>query len=108
MALTFGISVGNCPAYGLGQSVDKNENAEIAEARDCEGKVDTMKAYSVGRDATARFLTTGAVPAVGSVAVVGGITGLVSGITGSEQNTNFTAGSVTVRNADTATLDPYA
>lgn len=107
MSLTFGV-VDCATGYGLAQSADYTYTAEIAEARDCTGKVNTMKAYSVGREATVEVLVNGTLPSPGATATYGTIAGLVSSVTVSESNTGFQSGRVTVRNADTATLIAYA
>jgi hypothetical protein len=104
MALQFGI-VGTA-AYGLLQEVSESETAAVAEVRDETGKVNNRTAYSVGKEATARFVVNGAVPSAGGTATIGSTLGLIETKAVTSQNTAHQTGTLTVRTADSATLTP--
>ena len=104
MALTFGVAT--TTSYGLMQGAEENDSAEVAEARGETGKVVELKAYSKGLTTRLRYLLTGSAPEVGATAAYGSRTGLVVNRTKEETNTGYTAGSIELRTADSATLNP--
>lgn len=99
MALQFAIS--DCAnSWGLAQTAEIAHNASIAEARDCDGKMNTMQAYSVEHTAQVNLLVTGSLPTAGSEQTYGPVTGLVTNVTISEANTEFQSGTVNIRTVD--------
>jgi len=101
MALKFAIT--DCAnSWGLAQTAEISYDASIAEARDCDGTMNTLQAYSVEKTAKVRVLTTGTLPDAGTTETYGPITGLVQNVTISEANTEFQAGEVTIRTVDSA------
>jgi hypothetical protein len=97
--LNFGITT-CATAYGLSQSAGINKTAEIAEGRDCDGKMHTLQAYSVGTESTADVLITGTLPDAGTVISLNNVTGIVTTVNVSETNTGFQSGQITIRTAD--------
>lgn len=108
MSLVFGVT--STGGYGVLQSLSETETAEIAEARDAGGKVTDMKAYSKTKEASADFLfdDTDVMAGAGTSLQVGSVTGLITSISKSEENTGYKKGTVTVQTKDSATLAAYA
>lgn len=106
MSLTFGVS--STATYGLLQEVSAASTAEVAEARDETGKVTYQKAYSKEAKGRVRYVLNGTSPAIGTTATVGGIAGLVTSVTETENNTAYKTGEAEVSIKDAATLTAYA
>ena len=96
--------------YGIIQSMSKNETAEIAEARDHEGKVIEQKAYSKGTEVQieALFDSTATLPTAGSTVTIDTVEYLVSSCNVTSSNTEFKKASITATKKDSATLTALA
>ena len=90
-------------------SFSTSHSAEIAEARDEEGKVTDLKAYSRGVSVSVRgYLDASEVSIdAGDVLSLNGKDYLVESVNVSETNTNFVEVDFTARTADNALIDPY-
>lgn len=107
MSLSFGVT--STGGYGVLQSATKTSTAEIADARNAEGKVTDQKAYSKTNEVSAEALFNGETLAeAGAELTVGGLAGLITNISKSESNTDFQRVSVTVQKKDAATLSAYS
>ena len=102
--------VGENRTIGIVQSETENNSAEVAEARDENGKVFIQKAYSKSCEKSfeALFLAGTTAPAAGTVITVGEWTGIVTSANITRSNTDFTKISITASHKDTATLVAYA
>lgn len=86
------------------QSVSITETAEIADARDEDGKVTDQKAYSKTVEATSEGLYNGdSLGGAGVSLAIGSVTGLVTSQSTNETNTGYKTVSVTVQKKDSAT-----
>lgn len=106
MSLTFGVS--STATYGLIQEVSKGETAETADARDETGKVAYTKAYSKEAKGRVRYVLNGIAPSIGTTATVGGVAGLVTSVSETENNTAYKTGEAEVTLKDAATLTAYS
>ena len=106
MALSFGVtSVDSTAAsYGVFQQYQENDSAQVAEARQENGKMVDMKAYSAEKQTQVQFLVNGSLPTIGATATINSRLGLVVERSVTETNTNYKTGQVTLRSADAATL----
>lgn len=108
----FGIVSNGTSATGLVvQSCNKDENVEIAEARDEKGHVAELKAYSKGVTYSITGLvkdgeTENAVE-VGSTVTIDNLNLIVESVSRQETNTGFVQVSMTCRTADSATITTY-
>ena len=91
---------------GIVQSETSKESAEIAEARNEDGKVFLMKAYSKTSEKTfeALFAAGTTPPEVGKSITVGSWSGIVTQATVTRSNTDFTRISITAVRKDTASI----
>ena len=105
----FGIVSNGTSATGLVvQSCNKDENVEIAEARNESGQVAELKAYSKGTT----YSITGLVKdgesettvTVGSTVTIDNLNLIVESVSRQETNTGFVQVSMTCRTADSATI----
>lgn len=102
MALTFAIT--STGGYGVLQSVEKTETADIADARGADGKVTDSKAYSKTTTVKADGLFNGdSLGGAGTSLTVATVTGLIKTITKSESNTDYQKVSVEIEKKDSAT-----
>ena len=111
MARSFGVtSTATGVAASLLQTVETTSTVEMAEARNNVGKVSDQKAYSKTDEVRVDFLVDDAstVPAAGTSATAGGLTGLVSNVSKSETGTNYATGSYTLQKKDAATQVAYS
>lgn len=107
----FGIVSNGASATGLVvQSCNKDENVEIAEARNEQGRVAELKAYSKGTT----YSVTGLVKdgnetdvMVGSTVTIDNLNLIVESVSKQETNTGFVQVSMTCRTADSATITTY-
>lgn len=92
--------------YGVVQSMSKNETAEIAEARNHEGKVIEQKAYSTGEEVQFEALldADATPPKAGETITVDSTQYLVSSCNLSSSNTEFKKVSITATKKDSAKL----
>jgi len=107
MALSFGVT--STGGYGVLQSLSESSTAEIAEARDENGKVTDQKAYSKTNEATAEGIFDGdSVADAGASLTVGSLTGLITSVSKTESNTDYKRVSVTIQKKDAATQSAYS
>lgn len=108
----FGIISNGASATGLVvQSCNKDENVEIAEARNEQGRVAELKAYSKGTT----YSVTGLVKdgesettvMVGSTVTIDNLNLIVESVSKQETNTGFVQVTMTCRTADSATITTY-
>lgn len=107
----FGIISNGASATGLVvQSCNKDENVEIAEARNEQGRVAELKAYSKGTT----YSVTGLVKdgnetdvTVGSTVTIDNLNLIVESVSRQETNTGFVQVTMTCRTADSATITTY-
>lgn len=107
----FGIISNGASATGLVvQSCNKDENVEIAEARNESGQVAELKAYSKGTT----YSITGLVKdgnettvTVGSSVTIDNLNLIVESVSKQETNTGFVQVTMTCRTADSATITAY-
>ncbi len=108
----FGIISNGASATGLVvQSCNKDENVEIAEARNESGQVAEFKAYSKGTT----YSITGLVKdgesettvTVGSSVTIDNLNLIVESVSKQETNTGFVQVTMTCRTADSATITTY-
>ena len=108
----FGIISNGASATGLVvQSCNKDENVEIAEARNEQGRVAELKAYSKG----VTYSITGLVKdgenenavEVGSTVTIDNLNLIVESVSKQETNTGFVQVTMTCRTADSATITAY-
>ena len=92
------------------QSVETGSTVDIAEARDADGKVTDEIAYSQTKTATVDFVVDGTdtVAEAGASEVIGGLTGLITDATETENNTAYKTGRLTVKIKDGATQVAYS
>ena len=104
MAVTFGVT--STADNIVLTDFTSGSNAEIAEARDQNGAITNLHAYSVGKTVTAAgFLSgSGTVPQAGSTITAGSISYLVESSELVESNTDFQKVNLSLRTADSATL----
>lgn len=106
---TIAFGVGAEATIGIVQSTNNNSTAEVAEARDENGKVIAMKAYSVSKEVTVEALiASGATPpAAGTSCTLDGVTGVVTASNVTKSNTDFQKVSVTIKLSDNASVLAY-
>lgn len=110
----FGIISNGASATGLVvQSCNKDENVEIAEARNESGQVAELKAYSKGTT----YSITGLVikdgesettVMAGSSVTIDNLNLIVESVSKQETNTGFVQVTMTCRTADSATITAYS
>lgn len=102
----FGVTTDLSGSIGTGiiaNSISRNNNVEVAEARDEKGGLLDLAPYSQGEELSIDGLFVGAGVDVGTVATIGGKDFLISNVTKNESNTAFQTASVTARGGDTFT-----
>ncbi len=103
----FGIvsTVEGKPAALIMNALNKSESAQIAEARDEQGKVIERKAYSIDKTVSMNGVTTAANPVkAGSTIIVAGQNYLVDKADQNESNTAFVDIAISAQTADTADI----
>jgi hypothetical protein len=110
MALSFGVTSVDSTAlsYGVFQQYQKTDSAETAEARQENGKVLQMCAYSKTEESDVQFLVNGSLPAIGATATINSHLGLVINRSVTENNTAYKSGTVKTQSKDAATLTPLS
>lgn len=110
MALSFGVTSTDSTAlsWGVFQQFQENDSAQVAEARQEDGKMLRMKAYSKDLQKQVQFLVNGTVPQAGGTLSIAGTVGLIIDRNVTEANTAYKTGQITTRSADSATLDALA
>ncbi|MDD3119600.1 MAG: hypothetical protein PHQ27_10500, partial [Victivallales bacterium] len=96
--------------WGVFQSVSEDESAEVAEARNENGQVIELRAYSKGVEKKFEGLikSAGTIPAAGEAITVGDWNGLITAVSKSKENTGFNKITVTAKSADSAELTALA
>jgi len=91
-------------------SFQKQKTAEIAEARDSEGKVTDLKAYSVGTSITITGLLDATTVSVGAgdSLTLGAVNYIIESSNQNETNTTYCEVTITARTADAAAISPYS
>lgn len=103
----FGIvtDLDNKPAALLISGLTKSETAQIAEARNEQGKVDELYAYSIGKTVNFNGITSAEIPiTAGSMITAGGQSFLVDNATQTESNTAWVDFSASAQTGDTAKI----
>jgi hypothetical protein len=93
--------------WGIFQSVNHNDSAEVAEARGADGKVIEQKAYSVTNEKQFEALIDSEVatlPGIGEALTVGTWEGIITSVSLTESNTEYQKLSVTAQKKDSATI----
>lgn len=106
--LTYG--AGETKTWMVVNQVSEDDSVEIAEARDENGKVIEMKAYSSSKEMKYEGLlkAAGTPPEKGTVCEVDGWSGLVTSVSKTKSNTEFVKLSITLKKSDSAELTPLA
>jgi hypothetical protein len=93
------------PAAMIVNSLSKSASAQIAEARDEDGKVIELQAYSIAKTVSISGVTSADNPAdCGSVITIGGKNYLIDKADQNESNTAFVDISISAQTADNADL----
>lgn len=111
MAKVFGIvaaDVTDMTSYGVLQEVDSSDSVEVAEARDEDGYITDMIAYSKTEEKTYNYVVNGTKPTVGSVWVSGTLNFLITAVSQKHSNTEFSSGTLTAQRKDNATITAYS
>lgn len=105
--LVFG--VGAQATIGIVQSMSRNKSAEVAEARDENGKVIAQKAYSKTEEVSIEALIqTGVTPPdAGTIITIDTVEYLVTASNITASNTEFNKVSITANKKDSAVLTAY-
>lgn len=92
--------------YGVVQSKSLNKSAEVAEARDHEGKVIAQKAYSKGHELQMEVLfdSEAELPEAGETITVDAVEYLVTSCNETSSNTEYKKASITATKKDDAEL----
>ena len=89
-------------------SFSETSNVEIAEARDGQGKVTDMQAYSRNKTVAIKgFLDGSTIVEAGSVLTLNGVSYIVESVTRNETNTGFVEVDISAKSADSATVTAY-
>ena len=106
MPLSFAITATG--GYGVLQSVENSESADIAHAKDANGKTTNSKAFSKTVNVKAEGLFNGdALTGAGKKLTIDGVEGLVKSQTKSQSNTDWQKVSVEIEKQDAAALTEY-
>lgn len=107
MALQFAIT--GSGGYGVLQSIENQQSADISHAKGTDGKTVASKAFSLTKNVKADGLFNGDVLAgAGKSMTIDEVTGLVKNQTKSQSNTDWQKVSVEVELQDAATLTEYS
>lgn len=106
--LVFG--VGAQASIGIVQSMTESNSAEIAEARDENGKVIALKAYSTTKELSIEALIQTGVtpPAAGTLVTIDTVPYLVTSCKITASNNEFSKISLTANKKDSAVLSAYS
>lgn len=107
MSKTLGCDVTGL-SWGVFQTHQESESAEIAKCKDESGKVTDEAAISRTATETGTFVLNGAVPRAGTLLNLGGSEKLITQISTEKKNDGHATGSVTTEKSDSATQVPYA
>ena len=107
MARQFGVltTADDVVTAAMLQTSETTATAEIAEARDNNGKVTDQKAYSKTQEVRMDYLIDSGdtdLPAAGAEVETSALTGLATNVSRSETNTGYATGSFTVQLKDAA------
>lgn len=103
---TLAFGTNSSTTYGVVQSLSKNKSAEVAEARDHEGKVIEQRAYSKGTEVQMEVLfdSTATLPEAGEKITVDTVEYLVTSCNETSSNTEYKKATITATKKDDATL----
>jgi pyridoxine 5'-phosphate synthase PdxJ len=110
MARQFGIITTTTGITGIVvNSLTTSNSAEIAEARDENGKITDLKAYSKAETISVSGLLDGSIGVqAGAKLTLNSVDYIIESVEISETNTGYTEVSLTARTADSAAIAPYA
>lgn len=110
MAVQFGVvSTVSGVSSMVVNSFSTTENAEIAEARDAQGKVTDMKAYSVSRTVSVKgLLEEGFALKAGDLFAMNNQNYIIESVSRNETNNGYVEVELTAKLSDSATASGYS
>lgn len=92
-------------------SLNSTDSAEIAEARDKDGKVTDLMAYSIGKTISVTGVldsAAGTLVTAGSSITIATVTYLIDSVQKSETNNGFVQVTISAKTADSAVITPIS